>query len=61
MSQFDVTAPLPPDPREIGRDPVRGREARLQAHRGAASRTSILPVTAAEIRALRNSLRWSMA
>ena len=26
-------------------------------HRGAASRTSILPVTAAEIRAVRNSLR----
>ena len=27
----------------------------------AASRTSILPVTAAEMRAVRSSLRWSMA
>ena len=53
--------PRPLDPRQVGRDSVSDREARLKAHRGTASRTSILPVTAADIRALRSSLRWSMA
>ena len=49
--------PRPLDPREIGRDGLGDREARLEAHRLVASRTSILPVTAAEIRAVRYSRR----
>ena len=43
----------PLDPREIGRDRMCDRDARLEAHRGTFSRTSILPVTAAEMRAVR--------
>ena len=50
----------PLDPREIRLDRAGDREARPESHRGTASRTSILPVTAAEIMAVRNSLRRSM-
>ena len=65
MSQLHVH----PDPREIGRDRAGDREARLEAHRvppwpaeasAEVARTSILPVTAAEIRAVRNSFRLSI-
>ena len=47
----------PLDAREIGGDPVGDGEVGLEGHRGVVSRTSILPVTAAEIRAVRNSQR----